>query len=163
MKPAYPIRDTVMIITVTKPLQKLRFQIRHPENVSEIIGIAVTSTLDKEDSTKGNTCGYLTLSLPQKGDVAYSEDVRLDNEDFSDLAEINVWGLVSDIMYSKKNQMYFETSYPVDKAILEGFYEDTYSPIAFNPIGEPKPVLYKIRVYLRYKVKEEADCKCKNP
>lgn len=159
MKPAYPIKDTVTIITVTKPLQKIRFQVRHPEYASELIGIAVTATLDKEDPSKGNTCGYLTLTLPQKGDVAYSEDVRLDNNDFSDLMEINVWGLTADVMSSKKNQFYFETCFPIDKAIMEGFYEDTYSPITFLATGEPKPFLYRIRIYARYKLKDEPELK----
>jgi hypothetical protein len=159
MKSVYPIKETVKVITITKPNQKINFQIRHPENMDAIIGIAVTS--DKMPDAPaygvgsiGNMVGQLSISIPQKGDIVFGDDVMLDNNDYSDLTEKIVYGLTYDISQSKKRGLYFETLYPVDKAMLEGYYEDVYAPSLFNSKGELLPYLYKIRIYIRYKVKQ---------
>jgi len=161
MKKVYPIKETVKVITVTKPYQKINFQIRHPENMEAIIGIAVTS--DKMPDAPppastgaplGSMVGQLSLSIPQKGDIVFGDDVMIDNNDYSDLTEKTVFGLIYDISQSKKKGLYFETLYPVDKAMLEGYYEDVYAPSLFNSHGDFLPYLYKIRIYIRYKVKQ---------
>lgn len=159
MHKEYSIKETVKIITVTKQKQKINFQIRHPENVHAVIGIAVTSNLISESAgggldfvDKGNTAGYLALCIPQKGDVVFGDDVKVDNNDYADIPEKAVYGLQLNIASAKERDYYFKTYYKIDKAVLEGFYEDTYSPELTGEHGEPKPYLYKIRIYLRYQV-----------
>lgn len=158
MSKRHHIKETVKVITVTKQKQKINFQIRHPENVHAVIGIAVTSNLISElvgggleVIDKGNTAGYLSLSIPQKGDVVFGEDVKLDNNDYADIPEKTVYGIQFNIASAKERNQYFDTHYKIDKAVLEGFYEDTYSP-ELTDHGVTKPYLYKIRVYLRYQV-----------
>lgn len=159
MSEKYHIKETVKVITVTKQKQKINFQIRHPENVHAVIGIAVTSNLisdpegiDPTVPPKGNTAGHLAISIPQKGDVVYGDDVKLDNNDYADIPEKTVYGIQFNIASAKKRQLYFNTFYKIDKAVLEGFYEDTYSPELNGGDGLPKAYLYKIRIYLRYQV-----------
>jgi len=163
MESTYPIKETVKIITVTKQNQKIHFQIRHPENTEAVIGIAVTSNLtpDITDSSGGstppdlrNTSGYLMLSIPQKGDEVYSEDVKLDKNEYSDFIEKAISGIQNNISKSKKRHFYFDTFFPVDKAILEGFYEDVYSPSLYDFTGHLRSSLYQIRIYIRYQVKQ---------
>lgn len=157
----FSIKETVKVLNVTKPLQKINFQIRHPENVIALIGIAVTSNLvplplRPGDVDKGNTAGNLSLAISQKGDVAFGEDVKIDNNDYADLPEKMVYGWAASIESAKKRQFYFETFYKVDKALLEGFYEDIYSPpFQTDDKGIPYPKLYKVSIYLRYKVFEK--------
>ena len=158
MHKPYPIKETVRTIVITKQKQKINFQIRHPENVSHIIAIAVTCDkigehVDPAVEDKGNMAGHIVLSLPQKGDVIYSDDVRIDNNDYADIMEKTVWGLQLPIGQAKPRDYFFKTCFPVDKAVLEGFYEDFYSPQLTIDTGEVLHSLYKIRVYIRYQIK----------
>jgi hypothetical protein len=158
----YHIKETVTVLTVTKQKQKIRFQIRHPENVYSITGIAVTSNLlpdvvdmgrDLGGVDKGITAGHLALSLPQKGDIVYGDDVRLDDNNYGDFLEREVYQVITDISFAKKRDYYLRSNFKINKAILEGFYEDIYSPDLTNTEGVPKAYLYKIRVYIRYQMK----------
>lgn len=156
----YSIKETVKVLTVTKQKQKIRFQIRHPENAESIIGIAVTSNLIDDNpgfgqigEVKSNTAGHLALSIPQKGDIVFGDDVKVDNNTYSDLTEELVYNLKLDISQAGKRDYYFHTLYKIDKAVLEGYYEDLYSPELNNADGIPKPYLYKIRIYIRYQMK----------
>lgn len=160
MHSEYTIKETIKVLTVVRQKQKIRFQIRHPENAESIIGIAVTSNLIPDPPVfgdispdKGITAGHIALSIPQKGDVVFGDDVRADNNDYSDLLEKMVYGLTLDISQAKKRDYYFYTLYKIDKAVLEGFYEDIYSPEYNNTEGVPKSYLYKIRIYIRYQMK----------
>ena len=158
MERIYPIKETVKIITVTKQSQKINFQIRHPENVAALIEIAVSGNKIADPKgadgvNKGNMLGHLSLSIPQKGDVVFGEDVMLDNNDYSEITEKTIFGTTLNISQSKKRQLYFKTCYHIDKAILEGFFQDVYSPNLFDEKGNPLLYLYKIRIYLRYEVK----------
>ncbi len=161
MHSTYPIKETVKILTITKQKEKINFQIRHPENVLAIIGIAVTcdKIADHLDPVggadipnKGSIAGYVSLSVPQKGDVVFGDDVQLDNNDYADLIEKAVWGLAQDISGAKKRDYYLKTFLPVNKTLLEGFYEDIYSPSLTSFTGEVLPFLYRVRVYIRYQV-----------
>jgi len=171
MAKEYSIKEIVKTIVVTKQLQKINFQIRHPENVCHIIGIAVTSnlisdpvnsvmTVDSDgnpisipDPDKGNTAGYLALSIAQKGDVIYSEDVSLDNNDYSDIPEKNLSNYYANIGQSAKHDKYLKTCIKTDKSVVEGYYEDTYSPnLSIEGSYTPKPYLYNVNIYIRYKV-----------
>lgn len=159
MSRKYHIKETVKVITVTKQNQKINFQIRHPENVHAVIGIAVTSNLISDPEvmgydavSKGNTAGYLALSIPQKGDVVFGEDVKVDINEYADIPERDVYKLSFTIASAKKRQLYFNTFYKIDKAVLEGFYEDIYSPNLFDGGGLPLIYLYKVRIYIRYQV-----------
>jgi hypothetical protein len=156
----YPIKETVKVLTVTKQQQKINFQIRHPENVFAIIGIAITcdKISDQADPgvpdfvNKGSMAGFLSLAIPQKGDVVFSDDVQIDNNEYADLVEKAVWGLALDISGAKKRDYYLKTFIKIDKAVLEGFYEDTYSPSITSNTGELLSYLYKIRIYVRYQM-----------
>lgn len=163
MHAEYHTKETVKVLVITKQKQKIRFQIRHPENVYAISGIAITSNLTPDDpgfghimEDKGNTAGHLALSIPQKGDIVFGEDVMLDNNDYADLPEKMVYGFTLDISQAKKRQHYFNTNYKIDKAVLEGYYEDIYSPELISG-GISKPFLYKVRIYIRYQVFAETD------
>lgn len=157
MSSVYPIKETVKVITITQPLQKINFQIRHPENVFALTGIAVTSNLigrSRDDkSYNGSISGNLSLAISQKGDVAFGEDVMTDDNDYADITEKSFNGLTASILSAKKRQFYFETFYKINKALLEGFYEDVYAPRSGEG-REPLPYLYKIRIYLRYQVSD---------
>lgn len=159
----HSIKETVKVLTVTKQKQKIRFQIRHPENAHSIIAIAVTSNLIIDNpgfgdigENKGNTAGHLSLSIPQKGDIVFGEDVMLDNNDYADLPEKVVNIITSDVSKAKKRQFYFKTRYQIDKAVLEGFYEDIYSPDLNDGKGLPKTYLYKVSIYIRYQVNPDS-------
>lgn len=52
MSKLHPIKETVKVLYITKPNQKIRFQIRHPENVYAITGIAVTCSLAAREKVK---------------------------------------------------------------------------------------------------------------
>jgi len=162
MSAIYPIKETVKVITVTKQNQKIHFQLRHPENVSTMIGIAVTASLSTLSDivppvpalNDSNMAGHLSLALPQKGDVVFSDDVKIDNNDYADIPEKIIYGLQSNIAASKKRQYYFETEYKTDRAVLEGYYEDIFAPSLTDENGILKPFLYKVRIYVRYQVKK---------
>ncbi len=155
MSKANIIKETVKVITITKQLQKINFQIRHPENVFAIVGIAVTCNKIPEFTgdllpSKGNTAGHISMAIAQKGDVVFSDDVKVDANDYADIPEKRVYCLQFDIASAKKRQLYFKTFYRIDKALLECFYEDSYSPTLTNIEGIVLPYLYKIRIYIRY-------------
>lgn len=175
MAKEYNIKETVTTLIIYKQAQKIKFQIRHPENVHAIIGIAVTSNMKapppgevRSVIPKGDNVGYIALSIPGKGDIVYGDDVKLDNNEYADLLEQALWELSLPISQAKHRQFYFETFYKIDKALLEGFYEDVYFPTnSYGVIGispkqvidgygtmEVAPALYKIRIYIRYQVKE---------
>ena len=153
MSNRHPIKETVKVLYITKPNQKIKFQIRHPENVYAIIGIAVTCSLalsKDERGIKANTAGVLNLAIAEKGDVAFSEDLKLDNNNYLDATEkqINSLGTPNGIQYIGKRLHYFETNYRITEALLEGYYEDVFSQKVNEPIKSN--FLYKVSVYIRY-------------
>lgn len=163
MSNRYPIKETVKVLSITKPNQKIRFQIRHPENVYAVIGIAVTCSLGLSgkdgDMASGqraikNMAGHLTLAIAEKGDVIFTDDVQLDNNNYSDALERKVFGTFIPKFYylSGRGKPYFETNYLVTESILEGYYEDAFFP-KLKPNEEPpngKEPFYQVRVYIRY-------------
>lgn len=201
MSSRYPIKNTVKIVSINKPNQKIRFQIRHPENVYAIIGIAVTCSLTSKrtrsvlnsieansiqlnnvsvaveipkDITIGSevipkdvgqievsekngvsdVAGHLTLAIAEKGDVVYTEDVRADNNDYSELLEKNlILSFVPKEQYlSGKGKFYFETFFLITDAILEGYYEDLFftAPLLKEESMYKDTNLYQVKVYIRY-------------
>lgn len=191
------IKNTVKVLTINKPNQKIRFQIRHPENVYAIIGIAVTCSLTADGSipaevpipkalakdlvipivtlntttaSTGNfpisnnikdVAGHLTLAITDKGDVVYTDDVRIDNNDYSELVEKNlIPSFVPKEQYlSGKGKFYFETKFLVTDAILEGYYEDLFFPkSALSDVsGYSMKNLYQVNVYIRYQTTQEIE------
>lgn len=201
MSSRYSIKNTVKIVSINKPNQKIRFQIRHPENVYAIIGIAVTCSLTSirtrsvlnsieaipiqlnnvsvaveipKDITIGSevipkdvgqievsekngvsdVAGHLTLAIAEKGDVVYTEDVRIDNNDYSELLEKNlIPSFVPKEQYlSGKGKFYFETLFLITDAMLEGYYEDLFftAPQLKNETVYNDAVLYQVKIYIRY-------------
>ena len=106
-----------------------------------------------------NMVGHLTLAIAEKGDVIFTDDVQLDNNNYSDLWERNFFGSSMPKFYylSGKGKPYFETNYLVTESILEGYYEDAFFP-KLKPNEEPPKVkgnLYQVRVYIRYQTLKE--------
>lgn len=174
MSHRHPIKETVKLIYITKPNEKIRFQIRHPENVHAIVGIAVTCSMIKLDEKKelGNIAGYLSLAIPEKGDVVFGEDVKIDTNDYTEPLEQLTRALTSEksVSFSGKKRTYFNTHYHIKDAILEGYYEDTYLPAKRNyqitvggikgeVIGQLLPEknesYYCIRLYIRYQTTQK--------
>ena len=159
------IKYVIHEIVITKPMEKIRFQMRHPENVDCITGIAVTCTCSgvgkKEKVNRGNNAGYLSLAIPDKGDVMYSENVQADKNIFFEFAKQSIFSTIqrNGFQYTSKQRTYFDTHIPVTRAFMEGFYEDALFetlrlskptfPIIYAII-EGKQALYKVKVYLRY-------------
>lgn len=168
MSNRYPIKETVKVLTITKPNQKIRFQIRHPENVYAIIGIAVTCSLGLSgkdgDMASGqraikNMAGHLTLAIAEKGDVIFTDDVQVDTNNYTDLIEKRIIGSFFPGFYnwSGTGKVYFETNYLVTESILEGYYEDAFFPKLTLNDDPPNraETLYQVRVYLRYQTLKE--------
>ena len=193
MSNRYAIKDTVKVLMIHKPNQKIRFQIRHPENVYAVIGIAVTcslATLQRKYipvltsagsvpsatpapkavagvpfpknsgsistpmlNTISDIAGNLTLAIAEKGDVVFTEDVSIDNNDYSDLLEKTlVYSFVPQEEYlSGKGQFYFDTKYLITESMLEGYYEDVFlGAIKKIKGGYLNKLPYKVSVYIRY-------------
>lgn len=120
----------IKTLLISKPNQKLRFQIRHPENAERIIGLATSCSHFAQsvfDLAKGSTVGYLTLSIAEKGDLAFGQDVKWDKNEYQDITEKNCRALHGNTL-SKigTRQSYFETDLEITKAVMEGFYEDVF-------------------------------------
>lgn len=201
MSSRYSIKNTVKIVSINKPNQKIRFQIRHPENVYAIIGIAVTCSLTSKrnrsvfnsieanpiqlnnvsvafeipkditigsevipkdvgqievsvKSSVSDVAGHLTLAIAEKGDVVYTEDVRVDNNDYSELLEKNlILSFVPKEQYlSGKGKFYFETLFLITDALLEGYYEDLFftAPLLKEESMYKDTDLYQVKIYIRY-------------
>lgn len=153
------IKESVYGLTILKPLQKIRFQIRLPENVCAITGFGTTSNKLSEgyvpeygEVYKGDTVGLLTLSLPGKGDVIFGEDVKVDDNDYADFFEKTLPSNYVPYVYAKKRNIYLDTFVKITNPLLEGYYQDVYNP--FVTIGEDGlyHYLYKVRLYIRYQV-----------
>jgi len=160
MSSKFPIKTTVTTLIVKNPFQKINFQIRHPENTESIIGIAVTCNLsfgffDPALGIIKDTAGYLSLAIPQQGDVVYGEDVKLDNNDYSDITTKMIFGIVHPVGEAKKRDFFLSTHIRTDKAMLEGFYEDVFAHNSIPDMGIPV-YPYRIKIYLKYqKTREE--------
>lgn len=181
MSKLHPVKETVKVLYITKPNQKIRFQIRHPENVYAITGIAVTCTLGakrKEKVSTASNAGTLHLAIAAKGDVAFTEDVKVDSNNYSDFTEGQTFtmSIVKGIASEGRRLSYFETEYKITDAIMEGYYEDNFlteygyainleaalaeaiplreKGIVIIPGSEISPIkekqLYKVTVYIRY-------------
>lgn len=181
MSHRHPIKETVKVLYITKPNQKIRFQIRHPENVYSITGIAVTCSLAARRKVKGgagSNAGTLHLAIAEKGDVAFTEDVRVDINNYFDFTEQQVSriGISEGISFEGKRLTYFETNFKITDAIIEGYYEDSFltrygffintesvfaeaiatrvKGVVIIPGTEINPIrdnlLYKVTVYIRY-------------
>ncbi len=157
MSNRHPIKEKVILLNITKPKQKIRFQIRHPETVNSIIGLAVTSNLSYLITSKtnyGNTAGVLTIAIAQQGDISYSEAVRIDNNDYVDFTEKTIYNTNSEVELTKigKRITYFETHFPIKEAISEGYYEDVFlkDPLLIEEFISKGDVFYQVRIYIRY-------------
>lgn len=128
-KSLYP-RVTIKKLLITKPNQKIRFQIRHPENAAHIIGLTATCSQYPQSTftlTRGSTVGYLTLSIAEKGDLAFGQDVKWDKNTLQDITEKKCQAFqATPIAKIATQQSYFETDLEITKAVMEGFYEDVF-------------------------------------
>jgi hypothetical protein len=124
------LKDQIKTLLIAKPNQKIRFQVRHPENAIRLVGIAVSCnayTLKEFALIKGKTAGHLSLIIAEKGDVAFGEDVTIDNNQYRDITEKRCWfEPMKSLSKIGKRLSYFETDYTITQAIMEGYYEDVF-------------------------------------
>ena len=178
------IKYVVKVISITKAAQKIHFTVRHPENATCLSGIAITGTCylrrlinrDMITKTVNDITGFLSLAIPNKGDVFYSDHIKIETDNFLDKKEqlIGSAFLAKKFEFAGKRAEYFDTDIPITDALMEGYYEDVSAAnnttIVFNstPRLDINPVLatfqqvhnnpeanYKVRLYLRYVMHEK--------
>lgn len=166
MEKEHKIKHVVKVLSITKQFQKIHFTLRHPENALYLSGIAVTGTkvyeAGLEGITRPDSAGFLSLAIPEKGDVFYTEQVKSEKSKFLDFAEqrLALGFLKNAFGFSGKRKTYFDTCVPITEALMEGYYEDTsFVPViiflAFSPPPPPSITPYTITLYLRYVMNED--------
>ncbi len=145
-------------VYVTKLLQKINFQFRHPENTKSIIGIMVNCNLyyDKRFNGVGKQVGTMALSNSQKGDVFYSQVAQLDDNDYRQTLERVIYPTIVKRNLSQwgKQFTWFKTNIPIQHAMMDCYYEDTISIQYKNDFGELIETLpYEVILYIQYELK----------
>jgi len=163
MKKETGIKYVVKVLRITKRGEKIHFTLKHPENALWLNGIALTTSDIRrrgvEGSLTSDTTGTLSLAIPDKGDVFYSEEVKSETGNFKDFIEQRLRQEFSgkEFSLSGTRREYFTTWIPVTEALLEGFYAE--NPSAGRPARLAGDLLslvefYKVTLYLRYVMKE---------
>ncbi len=147
-------------VYVTKSLQKINFQFRHPENAKSIRGLFLSCNLyfDKRFNRVGKQVGTLALSNSQKGDVFYSQVATLDNNDYRQYLERVIYPSIVKRNLSQwgKQHTWFKTNIPIQHAMMDCYYEDTISTQYVNDLGEVLPTLpYEVILYVQYDLKPQ--------
>lgn len=147
-------------VYVTKQLQKINFQFRHPENAKSITGLLLSCNLflEKRFNGMGKQVGTLALSNSQKGDVFYSQVAKLDDNDYRQYLERVIYPTIVKRNLSQWGKQYtwFKTNIPIQHAMMDCYYEDTISKKYFNDLGEVLPTLpYEVILYVQYDLKQE--------
>jgi hypothetical protein len=169
MKKYLDIKYVVKVLQITRGGQKIHFTIRHPENARCLTGVAMTTSNASlrhiDASPKPTVCGTLALAIADKGDVFYTDGLRIDVNDVRDYVE----GIQSGYAFSKGDHGragtrmgYFETCIPICSALMEGYYEDTNTRGGGGG-GKRLASLgggfetggYTVTLYLRYQLKEK--------
>ena len=145
-------------IYVTKMLQKINFQFRHPENAQSITGIMVKCNLffAKRFNGMGNQVGTMALSNSQKGDVFYSQAALLDQNDYRQYLERVVYPTIVKRNLSQwgKRFTWFKTNIPIKSAMMDCYYEDTISKEYTDDMGIRLDTLpYEVILYIQYQLK----------
>jgi hypothetical protein len=145
-------------VYVTKLLQKINFQFRHPENAKSIIGIMVNCNLyyDKRFNGVGKQVGTMALSNSQKGDVFYSQVAQFDDNDYRQTLERVIYPTIVKRNLSQwgKQFTWFKTNIPIQHAMMDCYYEDTISVQYKNDFGELIETLpYEVILYIQYELK----------
>ncbi len=144
----------VVVIPVYKQKEKIRFQVKHPEDVDCITGIAITNnaTISKGD------LAALTLSIPAKGDVFFIDAFPLETAKHNELMGLDgIFKSVSNVFLAGKRREYFETNIAITGKIMEGYLESN-SDLGGAAAGD-LPEAYRVVLYLRYERKNlKQDC-----
>ena len=154
------IKRTVQVLSISKVSQKIAFQVRHPENAKTLLGIYVTTTLSRAIKTDARitVAGNLSLARPGKGDVIYTQDVKVDNNQTNDQTT-NASGALADDEHFTRNgtqRSFYETNLCIHDAIWDGLYDDIY--LSYASMLKEAPY-YKITLYLIYELyPERHDC-----
>jgi len=160
------IKYVVKVIYITKPLQKIHFTVRHPENACYLSGIKVSTNnilgeILKVGQIQNDVTGFLSLAIPQEGDVFYTEEVFSEIPDYAAIVLKELSAMELGGKTPRKKNDYFNTCVQINEAIMEGYYEDTAFSMVLSPV-KPKGEFdirkinpYKITLYLRYQLKEE--------
>lgn len=152
----------VVPIAVTKALQKIHLQVRHPENAEAITGIAVNMNFHICSCTSATTSiAHISLAIPQQGDVVYNDLLKVIQNDYREQEEkiINSNLPSATFPFSGKKLSYFETYYPIEQAIAEVFFESYYNPPPPTDPESPNPAAFEVKLYIRYKLKTpDHDC-----
>ncbi len=146
----------IKTVYVTKPFQKINFQFRHPENAKNIVGLLATCDLfaDFRFRGLGHQVGTLALSHAQKGDIFYSQTLRLDDNTYTQALERIVYPTLTQNSFAKsgKQMTWFKTTIPVTHAIIDCYFEDTLSATHVGG-GLSGTLPYEIVLYIQYELK----------
>jgi len=168
------IRYVVKILYITKGLQKIHFTLKHPENAIYLTGIAVSGTygraygvIGREERIFTDTTGTLSLAIPEKGDVFYTESLKIETGDFSEFVEETIAPNFFNprFGFSAKRYEYFTTAVPITGNLMEGYYEDFVVPPRGGGFilidgGDRSVSYYKVTLYLRYQMHEHDNGIC---
>jgi len=160
------IKYVVKVIYITKPLQKIHFTVRHPENACYLSGIKVNTNnilakIVRDGQIQNDVTGFLSLAIPQEGDVFYTEEVFSEIPDYAALVLNELNAIESGGKNPRKKNDYFNTCVQITEAMMEGYYEDAAFGMVLSPVKPKggfdirKINFYKITLYLRYQLKEE--------
>lgn len=172
MKKETGIKYVVKVLSITKRGQKIHFTVKHPENALWLNGIAVTTSNIRPRNFDGpfplDITGALSLAIPDKGDVFYTEEIKLETNVFKDFVEQRIRQEMAGKEFSQSGtrREYFTTWIPVSEALMEGFFAESAIaarparpaiPIGEIPIESPAEEFYRVTLYLRYVMKQSQE------
>lgn len=120
---------------ITKKGAKLQFQIKLPNTIKAVTGIAITAS--KTGKVRGSKdgkppfteyAGWLQLQIPEKRDAFYSDLVRFSTHKKQPLGTLPQQELGLSVQnawwFSGTQHRFFNITIPVERTIIEGYFED---------------------------------------
>lgn len=141
------IRQVVKTLVIRKSSELTRFQIRHPENACALTGISVSTS--QSNPNDNSVCGELELFIADRGDLAFTEELRFDTNNYRDILESTIGQPIAPRTFGWSGTLFsfFKTHYRITQAVMEGLYLDlskNQSDGRFNS--------YTIHLYLEYEL-----------
>ena len=128
---------------INKQGAKIMFQIKIPTDVKQVKGLLIEAT--RTGLATGITsmqspfhCGWITLSIPDKRDVFYSDLVEFTEVQQLVTDQIGIAGENSWWLNGTKRD-FFSVSVPIENTIIDGYFED-------HTVGIQTP--YTLKIYL---------------
>ena len=141
------IRHIVKTLVIRKSSELTRFQIRHPENACALTGISVNTSQSRPNDN--SVCGQLELFIADRGDLAFTEELRFDTNNYQDITEntINQSIVPRTFGWSGTLFSFFKTHYRINQAMMEGIYLDLSTTAPDGRFNS-----YTIQIYLEYEL-----------